>query len=70
MDLRINIKDFEIKNDINTSSLLLVKKGFGGLPDDVLEGNGFTIELKDKMVVIIDIYEPATVFEELLEKVS
>ena len=70
MGLRINIKDFEVKEDKNTNALLLVRKGFGGLPDDVLEGNGFTIELKDKIVVIIDIYEPAIVFEELLEKVS
>ena len=70
MGLQINIKDFEVKKDKNTHTLLLVRKGFGGLPDNVLEGNGFTIELKDKMVVIIDIYEPAIVFEELLEKVS
>ena len=67
MDLKgLDLRKFDVKVDPQRGSLLFVKKGFKGLPDEVIEGKGLTIEIKDGEVVIIDIFRPDLVFSSLL----
>jgi len=67
MDLKgLDLREFDVKVDPERGSLLLVKKGFKGLPDEVIEGKGLTIETKGGEVVIIDIFRPDLVFSSLL----
>jgi metal-dependent hydrolase (beta-lactamase superfamily II) len=62
----IDLGDFDVKVNPERGSLLLVRKGFAGLPDEVIEGKGLTIEKKDGEVVIIDIFRPDLVFSSLI----
>lgn len=57
-----------MKEDPDRGSLLLVRRGVTGLPDEVIEGKGLTIEVKDGKVVIIDIFRPDLVFSSLLSE--
>ena len=68
MDLRINIDAFEKKVDEETGSILFYKKGFQGVPDKVLQGDGFTVEIKDNDVVMFDIYNPEFILSKLLRE--
>ncbi len=69
MDIKaIDVRDFDVKVDPERGSLLLVRRGFTGLPDEVVEGKGLTIEVKDGEVVIIDIFKPELVFSSLLSE--
>ncbi len=67
MDLKgLDLREFDVKVDPERGSLLFVRKGFKGLPDEAIEGKGLTIEVKDGEVVIIDLFRPDLVFSSLL----
>jgi len=69
MDLKgLDLREFDVKVDPERGSLLFVRRGFTGLPDEVIEGKGLTIEVKDGEVVIIDIFKPDLVFSSLLSE--
>jgi|AFSR01.1.fsa_nt_gi hypothetical protein len=43
------------------------RKDFQGIPDTVLNGDGFTVELMNDEVVVIDIYDAKRVLPHLLK---
>ena len=58
LHLRLDLKDYEIKEYPETGTMLIVRKGVKGLPDYSIEGEGITIEFKDGKIYAIDIYDP------------
>ncbi len=60
MELHINTESFERRLDSDTGSVLFYKN-FQGIPDKVIHGEGYVIEIKEKEVVIFDIYNPGLV---------
>ncbi|MFQ5640607.1 MAG: hypothetical protein ACE5IR_21725 [bacterium] len=68
MDLQIDMNSFDKKVDEETGSILFYKKGFQGIPDRVLQGDGFTVEIKDDDVVMFDIYNPEYILSKLLRE--
>ena len=68
MGLQINLKNFDKHVDTETGAILFYKKGFKGIPDRVINGNGCNIEIKDNDVVLFDIYNPQIIISKLLEE--
>ncbi|MCL5991142.1 MAG: hypothetical protein M1419_03455 [Bacteroidetes bacterium] len=66
MDLKIELEKYQKKIDEETGSILFFKKDFKGIPDKVINGDGWTIELKDESIVMIDIYKPKILIESIL----
>ncbi len=44
MDLSIKLGALDLRVDAETGSLLFYRKDFHGIPDTVLNGDGFTVE--------------------------
>ncbi|MBI3582845.1 MAG: hypothetical protein HY096_02705 [Nitrospinae bacterium] len=67
--MQIDIEEFQKHIDEETGAIVFYKKGFKGIPDRVIQGDGFTIEIKDEEVVIFDIYNPQLVLSKLAKEV-
>lgn len=67
MDLSIKLEALNLRVDAETGSLLFYRKDFHGIPDTVLNGDGFTVELVNNEVVMIDIYDAKRVLPHLLK---
>lgn len=63
--MQINLVGLERKVDPETGSILFYRKGFQGIPDTVVNGEGYTIELSNGDVVLADIYDAALAFSQL-----
>lgn len=70
MDLRFESELFEKKIDPENGNILFYRSDMAGLPDRVLEGDGFTVEIKDDQVYLIDIFNSKKVLENLLRNVE
>lgn len=67
MDLKFDSDLFEKKVDPETGNILFFKQGMKGIPDRVIEGDGFTVELKDNQIYLIDIFNSEKVLGQLLK---
>ena len=70
MDLRFDAELFEKKIDPENGNILFHRKDMRGIPDKVIEGEGFTVEIKDDQVYIIDIFDSEKVLGNLLKNVA
>lgn len=66
MELKIELEKYQKKIDEETGSILFFIKDFKGIPDKVINGDGWTIEMKDESIVMIDIYKPKILIESIL----
>lgn len=69
MDMQLDIGGLEKKVDAETGSILFYRKSFVGIPEEVLNGEGFTIEFSGNEVVMIDIYNTELVLSKLAKEV-
>jgi predicted RNA-binding protein len=67
MGLNFDSDLFEKKVDPDTGSILFFRPDLKGLPDRVMEGDGFTVEVKDNQVYMIDIFNSNRVLGNLLK---
>ena len=70
MDIKLKYKNFNKRVDTETGSILYYKKGVKGLPESVIEGDGFTVEIKNNEVYLIDIFNAEIVLKNLLRTVK
>lgn len=70
MDKKIKIDSFEKKFDEKNGAILFYKKDFRGIPDKVITGEGWTVEISKSEIVMIDIYKPDIFMEYITEKAS
>lgn len=70
MGLKFDSKLFEKKVDPRNGNILFYRKDMQGMPDKVIEGEGFTVEIKDNQVYLIDIFNSGKVLEKLLNNVE
>ncbi len=70
MDLNIEYNLFKKKVDSKTGSILFYRKDMKGIPDNVIEGDGFTVEIKDNKVFLIDIFNARKVLGNLLKTID
>lgn len=69
MDLSFKPEFFDKKVDPATGSILFFRRDMRGIPDRVVEGDGFTVEFKDDQVFAIDIFSAPKVMEHLLQTI-
>jgi len=69
MDLNINTDLFEKKIDPQNGNILFYRKDKKGIPDRILEGDGFTVEIKDNQIYLIDIFNAEKVLGNLLKSI-
>lgn len=67
MGLSFDSDLFQKKVDPDTGSILFFRSDLKGLPDKVMEGDGFTVEVKDNQVYMIDIFNSNRVPGNLLK---
>jgi len=70
MDLTLNADLFDKKIDPENGSILFFRKDRRVIPDKVIEGDGFTVEIKDEQLFLIDIFNPEKVFGALLKGIG
>ena len=70
MDLKLDLSAFKKRVDNETGSILFYREDIKGLPEKVYEGDGFTVEIKNKQVYLIDIYNAEKVLGNLLKTVN
>lgn len=70
MDLRFDSKLFGKKIDPQNGNILFYRQDMQGIPDKVIEGDGFTVEIKDNQVFLIDIFNSGKVLENLLKNIE
>jgi len=56
MDFKLNLSEFDKMIDEQTGIILFYKKNKKGIPDKVIHGDGFTIELKNNEIYLFDIF--------------
>ena len=66
MDLKFDAALFDKKVDPESGSILFYRKDKRGIPDRVIEGEGFTVEIKDDQLYLIDVFDSQKVFGNLL----
>jgi hypothetical protein len=66
MNISVDLDSFQKTIDEDTGSILFYKKDFKGFPDEVINGDGWTVEIKDKSIVMIDIYKPKILIEQII----
>lgn len=69
MDLSFKPELFEKKVDPETGNILFFRRDMRGVSDQVIEGDGFTVEFKDGQVYLIDIFNPEKVMGNLLKTI-
>jgi hypothetical protein len=70
MDLNLKYKTLKKRVDAKTGNILFYRDDIKGLPEKVYEGDGFTVEVKNNQVYLIDIYNAEKVLLNLLKKVK
>ena len=70
MEMILNYKLFKKQIDPKTGSILYYRNDLKGLPDKVYEGDGFTVEIKNNEVYLIDIFNAEKVLKKLLKTVK
>ena len=70
MDLALKYKRLKKRVDTETGSILFYRDDIKGLPEKVFQGDGFTVEIKNKEVYLIDIYNAEKVLSNLLKSVK
>ena len=70
MDLDFKYTKLKKKVDAETGSILFYRDDMKGLPEQVYHGDGFIVEVKNKEVYLIDIYNAEKVLGKLLESVD
>ena len=70
MDIKLNYQLFTKRVDAETGSILYYRKDLKGLPEKIYEGDGFTVEMKNKEVYLIDIFNAEKVLKKLLKTVK
>jgi hypothetical protein len=68
MELSIDLDAFDKQVDEETGSILFSRRGFHGIPDRVLYGEGFTVELQGQEIVLVDIYDPSFIVSKLIDE--
>ena len=66
MDLNFRPELFEKKIDPETGNILFFRRDMRGVSDQVIEGDGFTVEFKDDQVYLVDIFNAKKVMKNLL----
>ncbi len=69
MDLSFKPELFEKRVDPKTGNILFFRRDMRGISDQVIEGDGFTVEFKDDQVYVIDIFNAERVMGNLLKTV-
>ena len=70
MDLKFNYGAFQKRVDSETGSILFYRDDIKGLPDKVFEGDGFTVEIKNNQVYLIDIFNSEKMLKHLLNELN
>ena len=70
MDIKLKYQLFTKRVDSETGSILYYRKDLKGLPEKVYEGDGFTVEIKNNEVYLIDIFNAEKVLKKLLKTVK
>ena len=70
MEMKLDSELFEKKIDPHTGNILFYRKDMRGIPDRVIEGDGFTVEIKDNQVYLIDFFNSEKVLGNLLKSVE
>lgn len=70
MDLALEFKNLKKRVDTQTGSILFYRDDIKGLPEKVYQGDGFTVEIKNKQIFLIDIYNAEKVLRKLLKGVK
>jgi pyrimidine operon attenuation protein/uracil phosphoribosyltransferase len=70
MDLNLNFNNFQKNVDKETGSILFYRDDIAGLPDKVIEGDGFTVEIKNNQVYLIDIFNSEKMLKHLLSELN
>jgi len=70
MDIKLNYRKFNKRVDPETGSILYYRKDIKGLPEKVYEGDGFTVEIKNNEVYLIDIFNSEKMLKKLLKTVK
>ena len=69
MDLNFRPELFEKKIDPETGNILFFRRDMRGISDQVIEGDGFTVEFKDNQVYLVDIFNAKKVMKTLLRTI-
>ena len=69
MDLNFRPELFEKKIDPETGNILFFRRDMRGVSDQVVEGDGFTVEFKDDQVYLVDIFNAKKVMKNLLRTI-
>jgi pyrimidine operon attenuation protein/uracil phosphoribosyltransferase len=69
MDLNLKFKTLKKRVDSKTGSILFYRDDIKGIPEKVYQGDGFTVEIKNKQVYLIDIYDAEKVLKNMLKNV-
>lgn len=56
MDIKLNYRFLKKRVDSETGSILYYRDDIKGLPEKVYQGDGFTVEIKNNQVYLIDIF--------------
>ncbi|MBI2968052.1 MAG: hypothetical protein HYY40_09590 [Bacteroidetes bacterium] len=70
MDLKLKYGTFKKRVDSETGSILFYRDDIKGLPDKVYQGDGFTVEVKNSQIYLIDIFNAEKVLNNLLKSVK
>ncbi len=70
MDLKLDIGTLKKRVDSVTGSILFYKDEIKGLPEKVFQGDGFTVEMKNDEVYLIDIYNAEKVLDILFKTIK
>ena len=70
MDSKLDCELFEKRIDLQNGNILFNRKDMRGIPDRVIEGDGFTVEIKDNQVYVIDIFNSEKVLGNLLKSIE
>ena len=70
MDLTLNYGTFKKRVDSETGNILFYRDDIEGLPEKVYQGDGFTVEIKNDQVYLIDIFNAEKVLNNLLKSLK
>ncbi|MBI4947074.1 MAG: hypothetical protein HY840_11815 [Bacteroidetes bacterium] len=70
MDLTLDYRTFKKRVDSKTGNILFYRNDIKGLPDKVYQGDGFTVEIKNNQVYLIDIFNAEKMLNNLLKSVK
>ena len=70
MDMKLDYRLFKKRVDSDTGNILYYRDDIKGLPEKVVEGDGFTVEIKNKQVYLVDIFNSEKVLNNLLKTIK